>query len=577
MAPVVTLEGAAGREYNTGSEADFIVTLSEPSLATVTVSYRTVADGSALEGSDYYGQTGTLSFLPGETQKTITIDHIYKSADESDENYTVELFSPDNAVLSGGEPTLRATGIILDDNGAANDLALFVSDPEILEGASGTKTAVFELILSEPADSDITLSYTTADGTAKAGQDYVAKSGTVTFKAGQTTAAVEVAVKGDTRVETNESFSLVVTPNGYIQNGTEDSTGTATILPNEREGDNGSNLIDGTEFSDVLSGLGGNDHLSASGSNDILLGGAGNDVLHGGDGNDIARGGNKRDQLFGEQGDDKLFGGTGRDTLSGGSGNDTIDGGAGMDTVDYSGTASGVAIDLSVTKAQGTKGAGLDTLTSVEHVIGSGFADRIKGNEIGNRLLGGKDADTLKGRDGNDVLKGQAGSDILFGGAGADTLLGGKGSDKSLGGSGEDILKGHGGNDKLSGGAGDDTLKGNGGDDMLLGGTGDDTLRGGAGGDHINGGKGSDTLSGNGGNDTFVFAKVRGHDVIVDFNASAEAIDLSGHGRLNSFSDVLKAAEDIVGVGVEIKLHKAGSVIIEDVFIDDLAADTFLF
>ena len=271
MAPVVTLEGAAGKEYSTGSEADFIVTLSDPSLETVTVSYRTVADGSAVEGTDYDGQTGT-----------------------------------------------------------------------------------------------------------------------VTFKAGQTFAAVEVDVKGDTRVETNESFSLVVTPNGYIQNGTEDSAGSATILPNEREGDNGDNLFNGTRYSDVLSGLGGNDLLSGWGSNDILLGGAGNDVLHGGDGNDIVRGGNKRDQLFGEQGDDKLFGGAGADTLSGGSGDDIIEGGGGMDTVDYSGAASGIRVDLSITKAQGTKGAGLDTLTSIEHVIGSGFADRIKGNEIGNRLFGGR-------------------------------------------------------------------------------------------------------------------------------------------------------------------------------------------
>ena len=156
-------------------------------------------------------------------------------------------------------------------------------------------------------------------------------------------------------------------------------------------------------------------------------------------------------------------------------------------------------------------------------------------------------------------------------------LLGGNGNDNALGGAEEDTLKGQKGNDKLSGGAGDDTLKGNGGDDTLLGGSGNDTLRGGAGNDHINGGKGSDTLSGNGGEDTFIFAKVRGHDVIVDFNASTEKIDCSGNGKLNSFSDVLKAADDIVGVGVEIKLHKAGSVIIEDVFIDDLTADAFLF
>ena len=577
MAPVVTLKGAMGKEYSTGSDGDFVVTLSETSLKTVTVSYRTVADGSAIDGSDYSGQTGTLTFLPGETQKTVTIDHRYTSNDESDENYTLELFSPENAVLSGGEPTLRATGIILDDNGNANDLALFVSDPEIVEGDSGTKTAVFELTLSEPADSDITLSYTTADGTAKAGQDYVAKSGTVTFKAGQTFAAVEVVVKGDTQVETNENFSLVVTPNGYIQNGTEDSTGSATILPNEREGDNADNVLAGTQFSDVLIGLGGNDQLSAMSNDDILLGGAGNDVLHGGDGRDIVRGEGQRDRLFGEQDDDRLLGGKGNDFLSGGSGNDRIDGGAGKDTADYSGAASGISVNLAISKAQDTGAAGLDTLLRVEHLVGSSFADRLKGNGDANRLLGGGDADILKGRGGDDILKGQAGADVLLGGTGRDRLLGGKDGDKLVGGSGEDIVKGHGGNDQLSGGAGNDSLRGNGGKDKLLGGSGADDLRGGAGNDHINGGKGSDTLSGNAGKDTFVFSKVQGNDVILDFDVSSEKIDFTGNSRLNDFSDVLKASKDVIGAGVEIELHKDGSVIIEDVFFDDLSADLFLF
>ncbi|RXL42078.1 hypothetical protein EO238_34940, partial [Citrobacter sp. AAK_AS5] len=73
------------------------------------------------------------------------------------------------------------------------------------------------------------LAYTTIDGSAQAGSDYTAKSGTVTFLAGQTSAFIDVAVTGDTAREGLETFFLRVTPPAAAAS-PAGVVGTATIL-----------------------------------------------------------------------------------------------------------------------------------------------------------------------------------------------------------------------------------------------------------------------------------------------------------------------------------------------------------
>jgi Calx-beta domain-containing protein len=55
-----------------------------------------------------------------------------------------------------------------------------------------------------------TVAYTTADGSAKAGQDYAAKSGTVTFGPGETTKQIQIAISADNANEPDESFSVAL-------------------------------------------------------------------------------------------------------------------------------------------------------------------------------------------------------------------------------------------------------------------------------------------------------------------------------------------------------------------------------
>lgn len=119
-------------------------------------------------------------------------------------------------------------------------------------------------------------------------------------------------------------------------------------------------------------------------------------------------------QIDGGAGNDAITGSAGADTLVGGLGNDSLSGGNGVDTVDYSYSASNWTINLAATSAQAVSGAEIDTITTVENVIG------------------GSSNDTITGTTGNNILKGGAGADRISGGLGNDTLDGGLGIDVAV-------------------------------------------------------------------------------------------------------------------------------------------------
>ena len=101
----------------------------------------------------------------------------------------------------------RSSSIRVLDSG----LTSTVTSARRAEGNTGQTSATFEVTLSRTSIDDQRLSYSTTDGTATAGADYVATTGQLTISAGQTTATVTVPVVGDTTPETDETFSLAVT------------------------------------------------------------------------------------------------------------------------------------------------------------------------------------------------------------------------------------------------------------------------------------------------------------------------------------------------------------------------------
>ncbi|EJL04303.1 type I secretion target, putative [Pseudomonas fluorescens Q2-87] len=165
--------------------------------------------------------------------------------------------------------------------------------------------------------------------------------------------------------------------------------------------------------------------LTGTSGDDVLLAGNGDNVLNAGDGNDILSAGS---------GNNTLHGGAGNDLLYSGTGNDLLDGGTGTDTASYAHAGSAVTVNLGLLAAQNTLGAGTDTLSSIENLVGSNFNDTLTGDGASNRIDGGL---------GHDVLNGGGGDDLLIGGLGNNTLTGGSGADTfqwQAGNSGHDVI-----------------------------------------------------------------------------------------------------------------------------------------
>ncbi|WP_315975114.1 cadherin-like domain-containing protein [Microvirga yunnanensis] len=229
--------------------------------------------------------------------------------------------------------------------------------------------------------------------------------------------------------------------------------------------------------------------------NDSLLGSSGDDVISGHDGNDTLVGGTGNDFLDGGAGTDSLLGGDGDDNLRGGTGSDTLDGGStgtNRDWVTYDGSSSAVYVDLQLGFA--TDGAGgTDTLTNIEGVTGSDYADTLKGGSGWDWFTGGGGNDTIDGRDGQDVvfygestagfiIDLKAGTAVARDGTQTDALISieavnaSQGGDKILLSDVDGHVFGHAGADEIYGGAGHDYLNGGTGNDTIDGAGGFNTV-----------------------------------------------------------------------------------------------------
>ncbi|OWJ69229.1 calcium-binding protein [Inquilinus limosus] len=204
-------------------------------------------------------------------------------------------------------------------------------------------------------------------------------------------------------------------------------------------GELGDDTLVGNGGDDSLSGEAGDDNLDGGDGSDRLVGGDGIDTIHGGIGNDSIDAGTGDDIVFGDDGNDSIVGGAGDDRLDGGAGHDYIEGGAGADTIvggtgidtaSYAGSSSGVTIDLQAGTGTGGDAQG-DTMTGIEQVYGSAFADSLSGDAGNNGLWGGA---------GNDTLQGGVGADLLKGGTGNDTFLYTSVGESTVAASGKDTI-----------------------------------------------------------------------------------------------------------------------------------------
>jgi uncharacterized repeat protein (TIGR01451 family) len=198
--PVLSINDVIVTERPGGTNAVFKVTLSNATRNTVTVDFST-SDGTTRAGTDYVSTSSTLTFLPGATTQTISVSILDDLLDEDDETFFLNLSNASAATLadSQGQGTIR-------DNDPAPSIS--IADVRLLEGDDGQTNAVFSVILSAPSTRAISVAYATSDGTAKAGEDYLAASGTINLPPGSTSSTLAVVVLGDIKVEPDETFLL---------------------------------------------------------------------------------------------------------------------------------------------------------------------------------------------------------------------------------------------------------------------------------------------------------------------------------------------------------------------------------
>jgi hypothetical protein len=201
--PTLSIGDASVSEGDSGTTTlTFTASLSAAAASAVTVNYAT-ANGTASAGSDYVAASGTLTFAVGQSSKTVSVTINGDTSVEADETFAVNLSAASGATIADAS----GQGTIVNDDVAPPLPTLSIGDVTVTEGNAAV-TATFTVSLSAAATGAVTVNYATADGTALAGSDYTAASGSVSFAVGESAKTLIVTIGGDTVVEPDENFAV---------------------------------------------------------------------------------------------------------------------------------------------------------------------------------------------------------------------------------------------------------------------------------------------------------------------------------------------------------------------------------
>ena len=233
----------------------FKVTLDPPATVPVTVRYQPGSGSGnlATSGVDYVPKSGTLTFAPGDTEKTVEFEVIDDDVVEPPEWVRLVLSQPAvssgdplNIAISGQEEIGRGGLIIISED----RFSLSLDSPSVVEGHAGNTDLTFTARLSRATKFPVPVRYHTVDGegTATAGADYERiTDGRLEFAPGETEKEIVVTVISDddpepdetvvvrASVHDTESVLSVGGGSAWTPSGGAQATGTGTILDNDHE------------------------------------------------------------------------------------------------------------------------------------------------------------------------------------------------------------------------------------------------------------------------------------------------------------------------------------------------------
>lgn len=200
-------------EGDSGSAAATLeLTLSQPSWQTVEVGYST-SDYNATAGSDYTAVSGgTVSFAPGETKKSISLDVLGDTVaeDPAVEGFIVTLEEKDASKVKVDGAKKQAAVVIFDNEGPVTPVFSLGQNLRVTEGDSGTVDMVFTVTLSVAAKEKTQVAWKTANWTATHPRDYEGGQGILIFEAGETSKTITIKIAGDQAAEKTEAFGVIL-------------------------------------------------------------------------------------------------------------------------------------------------------------------------------------------------------------------------------------------------------------------------------------------------------------------------------------------------------------------------------
>jgi hypothetical protein len=191
---------------------------------TTTVEW-TTSNGVALAESDYNAQNGTLTFLAGVTSNSVTIEILGDGSPEGNQPFGLTMSNPSAATIL---LNTNATITVLDCDAT---FAFAAATASIVEPSN---SVVLTVLRSGSTNSLMTVDFAAIGVTATAGSDFTATNGTLSFAAGATSQTLRVYITNDTAVESNETFTVVLTnaSQGVVVSGAT-SNCTVTIVDND--------------------------------------------------------------------------------------------------------------------------------------------------------------------------------------------------------------------------------------------------------------------------------------------------------------------------------------------------------